>query len=120
MDESRVVLRQVGQPGDLGWMVQAHGEIYAAEYGWDTSFEALVARIVAEFATGGADQRQRGWIAELDGRRAGCVRGAVSPSSASTATRSASRRTCGSTLSTGSPPACSPTPRTATRCTSGS
>ena len=73
MDESRVVLRQAGRPGDLGWMVQAHGEIYAAEYGWDSSFEALVARIVADFAAGGADQRQRGWIAELDGRRAGCV-----------------------------------------------
>ena len=73
MDESRVVLRQVGKPGDLGWMVQAHGEIYAAEFGWDTSFEALVARIVADFAAVGADQRQRGWIAELDGRRAGCV-----------------------------------------------
>ena len=71
MNESRVVIRQVGKPGDLGWMVLAHGEIYAAEYGWDTTFEALVARIVADFGTG--SQLQRGWIAELDGRRAGWV-----------------------------------------------
>jgi GNAT superfamily N-acetyltransferase len=73
MNESRVVLRVVGKPGDLGWMVLAHGEIYAAEYGWDTSFEALVARIVADFGANPASRRQRGWIAELDGRRVGCV-----------------------------------------------
>ncbi|HEX5187898.1 MAG TPA: GNAT family N-acetyltransferase [Streptosporangiaceae bacterium] len=73
MSESRIALRQVGQPGDLGWMVQAHGEIYAAEYGWDTTFEALVARIVADFAALAGRHSQRGWIAELDGRRVGCV-----------------------------------------------
>ena len=43
-------IRNLDQPGDLGWMVQAHGEIYAAEYGWDRSFETLVAGIVARFA----------------------------------------------------------------------
>jgi GNAT superfamily N-acetyltransferase len=73
MNEPRAVLRPVGQPGDLGWMVLAHGEIYAAEYGWDNTFEALVARIVADFAAGAGQHRQRGWIAELDGRRVGCV-----------------------------------------------
>ena len=73
MNESRIVIRPVGKPGDLGWMVQAHGEIYAAEYGWDSSFEALVARIVADFAADPERRGQRGWIAELDGRRAGCV-----------------------------------------------
>ena len=73
MDESRVVLRRVGKAGDLGWMVQAHGDIYAAEYGWDSRFEALVARIVADFAAEPDRRGQRGWIAELDGRRAGCV-----------------------------------------------
>jgi GNAT superfamily N-acetyltransferase len=73
MNESRTVIRLVGKPGDLGWMVQAHGEIYAAEYGWDTSFEALVARIVADFAADPGGPGQRGWIAELDGRRVGCV-----------------------------------------------
>jgi GNAT superfamily N-acetyltransferase len=74
MNESGVVLRAVGKPGDLGWMVLAHGEIYAAEYGWDATFEALVARIVADFgAQPGSSHVQRGWIAELDGRRVGCV-----------------------------------------------
>ncbi len=73
MNESGVVLRPVGEPGDLGWMVLAHGEIYAAEYGWDATFEALVARIVADFAAMAGHHSQRGWIAELDGRRVGCV-----------------------------------------------
>lgn len=73
MDGQRIELRRVGQPGDLGWMVMAHGEIYAAEYGWDASFEALVARIVADFAAAADRPGHAGWIAELDGRRAGCV-----------------------------------------------
>jgi GNAT superfamily N-acetyltransferase len=73
MNESRMVIRPVGKPGDLGWMVQAHGEIYAAEYGWDTSFEALVARIVADFAAEPDRPGQRGWVAEINRRRVGCV-----------------------------------------------
>jgi GNAT superfamily N-acetyltransferase len=68
-----VQIRQLGRPGDLGWVVQAHGELYAAEFGWDTSFEALVARIVADFAADHDPARERAWIAELDGRRVGCV-----------------------------------------------
>jgi GNAT superfamily N-acetyltransferase len=67
------VIRPVGQPGDLGWIVMTHGEVYAAEFGWDTSFEALVCRIVADFATGHNPQREAGWIAEVDGKRVGCV-----------------------------------------------
>lgn len=70
---SDLVIRYCEQPGDLGWMVQAHGEIYAVEYGWDTTFESLVARIVADFADSHDSQREAGWIAELDGRRVGCV-----------------------------------------------
>jgi GNAT superfamily N-acetyltransferase len=66
-------IRRVGQPGDLGWVVQAHGEVYAAEFGWDTTFEALVARIVADYAAQHDPEREAGWIAEVDGRRAGCV-----------------------------------------------
>src|SRR5262245_46999639 len=65
-------IRRLGEPGDLGWVVQAHGEIYAREFGWDTSFEALVARIVADFAES-ASERQAAWIAELGVRRVGCV-----------------------------------------------
>jgi GNAT superfamily N-acetyltransferase len=66
-------LRLLGQPGDLGWVVMAHGEVYADEFGWDTSFEALVARIVADYAADHDPQREAAWIAEVDGERAGCV-----------------------------------------------
>ena len=51
----------------------AHGEVYAAEFGWDTSFEALVAKIVAEYAAGHDPAREAAWIAEAGGERAGCV-----------------------------------------------
>jgi DNA-binding MarR family transcriptional regulator/GNAT superfamily N-acetyltransferase len=61
------------QPGDLGWVVERHGARYAAEYGWDATFEALVARIVAEFAERRDTRREAAWIAELDGERVGCV-----------------------------------------------
>ncbi|HEY7362175.1 MAG TPA: helix-turn-helix domain-containing GNAT family N-acetyltransferase [Streptosporangiaceae bacterium] len=60
-------------PGDLGWVVQRHGALYAAEYGWDASFEALVARIVADYAARGDHRREAAWIAELGGEPAGCV-----------------------------------------------
>jgi GNAT superfamily N-acetyltransferase len=66
-------IRRLGEPGDLGWVVMAHGELYNREYGWDTSFEALVARIVADYANDHDDAREAAWIAEVDGRRAGCV-----------------------------------------------
>ena len=77
MADDPVVIRPLGRPGDLGWVVMAHGEQYAAEFGWDTSFEALVARIVADYAEGAAGAgtagRQAAWIAEAGGRRVGCV-----------------------------------------------
>lgn len=67
------VLRSV-RPGDLGWVVQRHGALYAAEYGWDQAFEGLVARIVAEYVdTAGEGRRQHAWIAELDGEPVGSV-----------------------------------------------
>ena len=68
----QAVVRDLGVPGDLGWVVKAHGEVYAAEYGWDRDFEALVARIVADFAAAAPDAGQAAWVAELDGRRVGC------------------------------------------------
>jgi GNAT superfamily N-acetyltransferase len=71
--DSLPVLRPLGRPGDLGWVVQAHGEQYAAELGWDTRFEALVAHIVADYADGYDVRRDAAWIAELDGARVGCV-----------------------------------------------
>ncbi len=73
MPAGDLIIRRLGKPGDLGWVVMAHGEVYAQEFGWDTSFEALVARIVADFAGRDDDARQAAWIAERDGRRAGCV-----------------------------------------------
>jgi N-acetylglutamate synthase-like GNAT family acetyltransferase len=69
----QVIIRHRLVPGDLGWMIMTHGEVYAAEYGWDVSFEALVARIIADFGALGESERARAWIAEVDGRRAGCV-----------------------------------------------
>ena len=66
-------IRELGCPGDLGWVVMAHGEVYVEEFGWDTSFEGLCARIVADYAAGSGTPGQAAWIAELDGGRAGCV-----------------------------------------------
>lgn len=66
------LLREPG-PGDLGWMVQRNAAVYAAEYGWDQSYEALVARIVADFGQHHDPARERAWIAELDGEPVGCV-----------------------------------------------
>ncbi|MDB6100330.1 MAG: family N-acetyltransferase, partial [Gammaproteobacteria bacterium] len=73
MGNPQVRIRALGSAGDLGWVVMAHGEIYAAEFGWDTSFEALVARIVADYAAQHDATREAAWIAELEGRRVGCV-----------------------------------------------
>jgi DNA-binding MarR family transcriptional regulator/GNAT superfamily N-acetyltransferase len=61
------------RPGDLGWIVQRHGALYAEQYGWDQSFEALVAHIVAEYARDHDPRREAAWIAEVDGEPAGCV-----------------------------------------------
>ena len=69
---SPAILREPG-PGDMGWVVQSHGAIYAGEYGFDSGFEALVAEIVAKFLTGFDAARERCWIAELDGAPVGSV-----------------------------------------------
>jgi len=50
-----------------------HGEIYAREFGWDTSMESFTAGIVADYATGHDSDREAAWIAELDSKRVGCV-----------------------------------------------
>ncbi|MFD5590969.1 GNAT family N-acetyltransferase [Streptomyces griseorubiginosus] len=67
-----VLLREPG-PGDLGWIVARNAAVYAAEYGFDASYEGLVARIVADFAEDHDPHLERVWIAELDGRPVGCV-----------------------------------------------
>ncbi|WP_062351427.1 bifunctional helix-turn-helix transcriptional regulator/GNAT family N-acetyltransferase [Herbidospora yilanensis] len=71
--KSDTVVIRPPRPGDLGWVVQRHGAIYAREQGWGPGFEALVARICADFLDARDDPGQAGWIAEVDGRPAGCV-----------------------------------------------
>lgn len=61
------------RPGDLGWIIHRHGALYAAEYGWDGTFEALVAKVCAEFVETFDPAKERAWIAELDGRIVGSI-----------------------------------------------
>ncbi|MER6983459.1 GNAT family N-acetyltransferase [Streptomyces carpinensis] len=72
-NQPHVTVRRADRPGDLGWVVMAHGEVYARQFGWNTDFEALVARIVADYAARHDPAGESGWIAEVDGERAGCV-----------------------------------------------
>src|SRR3981081_4559943 len=60
------ILREPG-PGDMGWVVQSHGALYAGEYGFDSSFEALVADIAAKFLASFDGSRERCWIADIAG-----------------------------------------------------
>ncbi|MFD7021505.1 GNAT family N-acetyltransferase [Promicromonospora sukumoe] len=71
--QREVRVRRADQPGDLGWVVLAHGETYHRQFGWNTEFEALVARIVADYAGSHDPRTEAAWIAEVDGERAGCV-----------------------------------------------
>lgn len=61
------------EPGDMGWVTHRHGLLYAQEYGWDEHFEALVAQIVSDFITNYIPERERCWIAEMDGEIIGSV-----------------------------------------------
>ncbi|MFG2527980.1 GNAT family N-acetyltransferase [Streptomyces sp. NPDC048516] len=67
------VTLRTSRPGDLGWMVERNAALYSAEYGFDLSYEALVARIVAEYAEDFDPRWDRTWIAELGGERVGAV-----------------------------------------------
>ncbi|MEU6326707.1 helix-turn-helix domain-containing GNAT family N-acetyltransferase [Streptomyces sp. NPDC047049] len=72
-DRAPGVTLRTSRPGDLGWMVERNAALYAAEYGFDLSYEALVARIVAEYAEDFDPRWDRTWIGELGGRRVGAV-----------------------------------------------
>jgi GNAT superfamily N-acetyltransferase len=61
------------RPGDIGWVIACHGRLYAQEYGWDETFEALVAQIAARFVTRYNPEREHCWIAERDGANVGSV-----------------------------------------------
>jgi len=59
--------------GDLGWILERHGAVYAEEWGWGAPFEAIVAEVVAEFGKAHDPGREACWMAELDGERVGSV-----------------------------------------------
>src|SRR6202049_3107995 len=61
------------RPGDMGWVVQSHGSLYASEYGFDSSFEGLVAEIAAKFLASFDASRERCWIADIDGAQVGSI-----------------------------------------------
>ncbi len=72
VDERTLELREP-RPGDMGWLIARHGALYAEEYAFDSRFEALVARIVAQFMEQHDPARERCWIATLGGDRAGSI-----------------------------------------------
>lgn len=65
-----VILLRPPRAGDLGWVIQRQAILYAREYGWDGSYETLIAGILSHFQPGPGEQ---GWIAEMDGEPAGAV-----------------------------------------------
>ncbi|MEO8388283.1 MAG: bifunctional helix-turn-helix transcriptional regulator/GNAT family N-acetyltransferase [Polaromonas sp.] len=70
---TRTVVLRDPAPGDMGWVVQQHGEIYAREYGWNSEFEALVADIAGKYLKNQQPEWEKCWVAELDGERVGAV-----------------------------------------------
>lgn len=70
--KARIVLRP-HRPGDMGWVVYREAALYAQEYGFNEEFEALAARIVADFLTDFDPRRERCWIAEVNGQNVGHI-----------------------------------------------
>ena len=71
--QPRGYLLRAPRPGDMGWVVQRNAAVYAEEFGWDSSYEGLVARIVADYVDNRDPEAEAAWIAEADGAPAGCV-----------------------------------------------
>ena len=61
------------RPGDFGWIVTRHAQLYLEEYGWGAPFEGLCAQIVADFDNNYDPGCERCWIAEMDGENVGCI-----------------------------------------------
>lgn len=73
IEPARISVRHDLRPGDIGRVTEQHGVLYAAEYGFDHTFEAYVAESLAEFGKAAPSARSRLWIAELDGRLVGSI-----------------------------------------------
>ncbi|MGB6061482.1 MAG: bifunctional helix-turn-helix transcriptional regulator/GNAT family N-acetyltransferase [Candidatus Aquilonibacter sp.] len=71
--DTSYVLRTTLRPGDIGWVVQHQGMLYAREYGWNQEAEALFAQIAANFVEKFDPKRERCWIAERHGVNVGCI-----------------------------------------------
>jgi DNA-binding MarR family transcriptional regulator/GNAT superfamily N-acetyltransferase len=69
----RTVVIRDPRPGDIGWAIFAHGELYAKQFGWNAEFEALVAKLFADFANAHDPANERMWVAEIDNERVGTV-----------------------------------------------
>ena len=71
-DKGKPILR-APKPGDFGWIVARHAQLYRAEYGWTEPFEGLCAQIVADFVNKFDEKKERAWIAELNGENVGSI-----------------------------------------------
>nr|QQZ50637.1 hypothetical protein JKL49_03930 [Phenylobacterium glaciei] len=61
------------RPGDMGWIIEQHGEVYTREYGWDSRIESLTARVCADFLANFDPTLEHCWIAERGGERLGSI-----------------------------------------------